>query len=342
VPGAATTRGWIRLARWSDWRESKLPFLAAITVLLAPSVGATDLLAITATVAAGAAFGFGLNEVADRESDARAGKPNRAAGLDRRQWLPFLILSAAAAFAISFVWAPDAAAPVLVMLSLASACAYSVPPLRLKERGRTGMVGAAMAQWSLPVLVVAAVEPGGWGRPATLVFALLSLAIGLRWIAVHQIADASADRRAGVSTYLAKRRRVHGLLGGIFVCELVLLGAALAASWSRSLPAAIALVVCLGYELSGSSSPERVSVRLAGYAHAPLDAYYFLALPVALAISKLIGGSISPAVPAILLAVALPRLGASLRGRRGRYPLRIDRAMASAQRLVVSAREPQQ
>jgi 4-hydroxybenzoate polyprenyltransferase len=310
-----TAHGWIRLARWQDWGGSKLPFLAAVAVLLAPSAGATDLLGITATVAAGAAFGFGLNEVADRKSDARAGKLNRAAGLDRSQWLLFLVLSAAGAFAVSLVWAPDAAAPALVLLTLGLAIAYSVPPVRLKERGAVGMAGAAMAQWGLPVLVVAAAEPGGWRRAGSLLFALLSVAIGLRWIAVHQIGDASADRRAGVSTYLSGRPHMYGLLRAIVACELVLLGAALAASWARSMPAAIAFAVYLAYEISRIPYHERLSVRLAGYARAPLASYYFLALPVALAVSELIGGSISIAVPALLLALAVPQLVAALGGQ---------------------------
>jgi 4-hydroxybenzoate polyprenyltransferase len=337
-----TARAWIRLARGEDWRDSKLPFLAATTVLLAPSVGAMEMLTITLTVAAGAAFGFAFNEVADRDADARADKANRAADLSRRQWLPFVILTGAGATGLSFLWSADAGGPVLVLLSLGLAWAYSVPPLRLKERGRAGMAGAAMAQWGLPVLVVASAEPGGWRHATTLLFALLSTAIGVRCIAVHQIADASADRRAGVSTYLCRRAHAHRVLGGIFAGELVLLGPALAASWPRSSPAVIALCVYLLYEGSPIRSSERLSLRLAGFAQAPLKHYYFFALPVALAVGELISGSGSPVVPATLLALALPQLVGKLRSGRGRYRLSIDRATASMHRLVVSASDPQQ
>ena len=66
----------LRLARWADWGPSKLPFLAAATVLLASSLDPATMIAVAATVATGAAFGFALNEVADQEPDLKAGKPN--------------------------------------------------------------------------------------------------------------------------------------------------------------------------------------------------------------------------------------------------------------------------
>jgi 4-hydroxybenzoate polyprenyltransferase len=342
TPGSSTARSWIALARWADWGESKLPLLASAAVLLTPDVAAMRLLGIVTTVAAGAAFGFGLNEVADRKSDAMAGKLNRAAALHRGDWLLFLIITCASAFGLSLVWAPDAAAPVFVLLSLGVAWVYSLPPIRLKERGRAGMVSAAAAQWGLPVLVVAAVSPGGWHRPQALLVGLLSAAIGLRSIAVHQLADATADRRAGVSTYLSGRTHANGLLEGIFGCELVLLAAAMTACWPRSLPAVIALVAFGVYELSPMSSSERLSVRLAGYRESPLSGYYFLALPVALAVKEFVRHPSSPAVPTLLLVLVLPQLVTRLRRWTGARPPGVDRAIASTHRPVVSAREPQQ
>lgn len=342
APGSSTARSSIALARWADWGESKLPLLAAAAVLLTPDVAAIRLLGIAATVAAGAAFGFGLNEVADRKSDAMAGKLNRAAGLHRGDWLLFLIVTSACALGLSLLWAPDAAAPVFVLLTLGVAWVYSLPPIRLKERGRAGMAGAAAAQWGLPVLVVAAVAPGGWHRPQALLLGLLSAAIGLRSIAVHQLADAPADRRAGVRTYLSGRTHANGLLEGIFGCELVLLAAALTACWPRSLSAVIALAVFGVYELSPISSSERLAVRLAGYRQSPLSGYYFLALPIALAVKEFVSHPSSPAVPALLLVLVLPQLVTRLRRWTGAHSPGVDRAIASTQRPVVSAREPQQ
>jgi hypothetical protein len=69
------------------------------------------------------------------------------------------------------------------------ALAYSVRPIRLKERGVWGLLAAAVAQWSLP-LAVSAAQPGGWLRPLAWLLSALGLAIGLRWMAVHQLPDA--------------------------------------------------------------------------------------------------------------------------------------------------------
>ena len=100
----------LALARWRDWAQSKPPFLTAVAVLFSDA-SALRVLAIVATVVAGAAFGYGVNEVADRSSDALAGKRNRAAGLARAQWLSFLVFAGASALGLSSLWAPDAAAP---------------------------------------------------------------------------------------------------------------------------------------------------------------------------------------------------------------------------------------
>jgi hypothetical protein len=333
---------WVRLARWRDWVQSKLPFLTAITVLLLPSAtSASRVLEIVATIVAGAAFGYGLNEVSDRASDRRAGKLNRAAELPRWQWLAYLILTGAGAVGLSFVWAPDAAAPVLVLLSLGLASAYSVPPLRLKERGVAGLATAAAAQWALPVLVVSAAEPDGWLHASSWLFALLSMAIGTRWMVVHQLLDALRDRRSGVRTYLSRRLDVGGLLPVVLACELVLLGAGLASSWPRSAPAAIALGPYLAFELYLLLRRRSLSVRLASYEQAPLAAYYFFVLPVALAIGELVTATGSGTVAGLLLAVALPQLVAMVRGWRGGAGSAVNRARASVQRPVVSASEPQ-
>lgn len=331
---------WARLTRWRHWAQSKLPFLTAVTMLLVPAeTSAPRLLAIVATVMAGGAFGYGLNEVADRASDARALKPNRAAGLDRGRWLPYLILTGCGTFGLSVAWAPDPAAPVLVLLSLVLAIAYSLPPLRLKARGRAGLVAAAAAQWTLPVLVVSAAEADGWQRPSAWVFALLSLAIGTRWMVVHQLQDAVRDRRSKVRSYGARRPDVGGLLLALFAGEVVLLGAGLAWSWTRSAPAAIALGPFLARELFILLRSRSLPSRLAGYDQAPLARYYFFALPLALGVGMLVTGRGPSAAPPLLLAAAVPQLMVGIRWWRDASAM--NRQSASTQNAVVSASEPQ-
>lgn len=309
----STFAGWARLSRWREWAQSKLPFTAAVAVLVATSaISAPRLLAIVATVAAGAAFGYGLNEVADRSGDARAGKSNSAAGLARWQWASFLAVTAGGALGLSLTWAPDPVAPALVLAGLGLAVAYSVPPLRLKERGPTALAGAAAAQWAMPVLVVSAAEPRGWLRPGAWAFALLGLAIGIRWMTVHQLQDAPADRQAGLRTHAGDHENVDRLLLGVFACELILLLIGLALTWSRSLPGAVALASCAALALALRSRRRPLRARLAGFESAPLAAYYFLALPIALAIGQLANPTASLPLAALLAALALPQLVAAV------------------------------
>lgn len=293
-------RDWPHLSRWREWAQSKLLFAAAASLLLAPDAPAPRLLAMIATVAPWAAFGYAINDVADRDADRRAGKANRAASLASTRWALFLLLTAAAALGLSLVWAADAAAPLFVLAGLALAVVYSLPPVRLKERGAIGLVAAAAAQWALPVMALSAAETRGWQRPAAAALALLGLAIGLRWIAVHQLADVARDRTAGVRTYAALGRPVTAVILAAFVAEMTLLATSLALTWPRSMPALLAL----GGWIVAAELPrlrrESLRGRLGRYQAAPLREYYFVLLPASLVLGRVLASPL-PLVPAVLL-----------------------------------------
>jgi GT2 family glycosyltransferase/4-hydroxybenzoate polyprenyltransferase len=317
---------WLALARWRGWMQSKLPFLTAAALLLDPGLTVPLALAVMGTIAAGAAFGYAANEVADRASDGRAGKPNRAAGLPPAAWAAFLLIAATVALGLSVLWSADAAGPILVAASLALAAAYSCPPLRLKERGRSGLVAAASAQWGLPVLAVASVEPAGWAQAATWSMCLLAMALGTRWIAVHQLRDAASDARGAVRTWASGGGDVSRVLWAALACELVLLALTLALTWPRALPAAVALGVWTGWAVLARSHLGSLPERLARYEEAPLAGYYFLLLPLALAVG------LQPSLEwvvlaALLLVLGLPTVGRMLlAGRPGRGRQALARA----------------
>lgn len=275
------------LARWPDWSTSKLPFLGAAALLLAPTEStAVQILAIVGTVLCWAAFGYCVNDVADRACDLQAGKTNRASNVSPASWALFLTLSAASSLLLSLSWAADLVAPALVLAGLLLASAYSLPPFRLKERGAIGLAAGAASQWLLPVLAISAVQAGGWSRPAAWCVALLGLAIGTRWMAVHQLQDMAADHRAGVSTYASRGGRVWPVLLGAFTAEVVLLAIALGLTWPQSLPAAAALAFWIVQQGLLRPRGEPMRQKLQGYDHAPLAEYYFLLLPVSLALAR--------------------------------------------------------
>jgi 4-hydroxybenzoate polyprenyltransferase len=297
---------WAQLARWRDWSTSKLPYLAATAFLLAGrDATALETVAMVATIIGAASFGYCVNDVADRSSDARAGKPNRAAQVPTAKWAALMLLSAAGSIALSFIWAADVAGPILVITSLISAAAYSLPPVRLKERGIAGILAGAASQWVLPALAMASQQPGGWMRPRAWAVAVLGLAIGMRWMAVHQMQDAIYDRRADVATFASQGGQVDRVLLATFCCELLLLPITL-----TTYAAGVALALLVLHEIVVQRLRPPLSVRLSGYDDAPLSEYYFLLLPVALAVER------SLRAPAyLLLAGALFLIGSCYIGK---------------------------
>jgi len=295
---------WLDLVRWREWVQSKLLFVAAATLLLAPDAPFLHVLAALGTVSLWAACGYASNEIADRTSDARAGKRNRAAALDGSATVAFVVASAGLALGWSFAWAAGAAGPVAVAGGLALAHVYSHPPLRLKERGLVGLVAAAAAQWLLPVVAVAALRADGWMRPATWAVALLGLALGIRWMGVHQMHDRDADRRAAVRTFGATGGSLDLLLRGALAAEVVLLGLVLVLAWPSSRAMLVALAVWLALGLRGWRDRTPLRARLATYGRAPLAELYFLLLPLALALQRAVESPIF-----LLLAPVLALLG---------------------------------
>jgi hypothetical protein len=123
--------------------------------------------------------------------------------------------------------------------------------------------------------------------------------------------DAPGDRRAGIRTYAAARGDASRLLIGMLSCELVLLAGALALTWPRSVPAAIALALWVpGAVVLRRSRPLRL--RLARYEDAPLAGYYFFAFPVAVALSRPLESPEAAATAAVLLVLAVPHAAATL------------------------------
>ncbi len=259
---------------------------AAALLFTPPDSSASLVLGIIATVTFWAVFGYAVNDVADRRDDRRAGKTNRAAELSTLSWGAFLLLAGSLSLGLSLLWAADAAAPVLVLVGLMLAAAYSLPPLRLKERGAVGLLAGASAQWLLPVLALSSVEPWGWVRPESWCLAFLGLAIGLRWMAVHQLDDASADRKAGVRTYVTGGGRAWHVIVGALLSELGFLTATLWLAWPRSIPAVLALAFWIVQQAFLRPRGEAFAKRLQGYGQAPLAEYYFLLLPLALALGR--------------------------------------------------------
>jgi 4-hydroxybenzoate polyprenyltransferase len=229
----------------------------------------------------------------------QAGKINRASNVSPLNWAIFLASSGTTSLLLSLSWGADFAAPALVLGGLVLATAYSLPPLRLKERGALGLVAGAASQWLIPVVAVSTVQPEGLEYPASWTLALLGLAIGMRWMAVHQLQDIEADRRASVRTYASLGGQVWPVLLGAFIAEVFFLAVTLLLTWPHSFPATVALAFWIAQEALLRPRGEPLWQKLQGYDRAPLAEYYFLLLPVSLALARV------PSSPAFLIIAAV-------------------------------------
>jgi 4-hydroxybenzoate polyprenyltransferase len=177
------------------------------------------------------AFGYGVNDFADRSVDKVAGKTHLIALWSTARAATWLVALPVAGALILYPFRHDPGVVLSAGVSCLVAAAYSLPPLRFKERGVAGLVVPACAQRSLPLLVGMALlgqltNPTAW--LAVLVFTL----VGLRWILLHQTIDLANDEHTGVRTFA----RDHGLKwtrsilkNVIFPVELVLVLSWLAA-----------------------------------------------------------------------------------------------------------------
>ncbi len=211
----------VRFGVW--WRHLVPPLVATayFAALLAPPPPvpfAARLLLFLASVVGIAGFGYFLNDVGDIASDARAGKPNRAAGRSRAARALQLGLWLGAGLAPWTLLAHHPSGLALLALQILLLAAYALPPLRLKERGGAGALADALYGHVVPVAITLAVflpptAVAELPRPGALATAcaVALLAKGLRNILLHQLGDRARDRSSGSKTLVVRLGPVAAL-----------------------------------------------------------------------------------------------------------------------------------
>jgi 4-hydroxybenzoate polyprenyltransferase len=196
------------LVRPRAWWFNKLPLSVTLVLLLLDgrplSVDALVVLVIvTLTVCAVANYGYAVNELFDIEEDAHAGRRNAAAAVGVRRMWGIVGASALCAEGLAAVLA-GAPGAIATLLELGLPLAYSVPPLRMKERKWLGVWADGLAAHVYPALLALLAVTQWTLRPvsAPLVICVVvwSAAAGLRGVLSHQLHTADRDRTAGLST----------------------------------------------------------------------------------------------------------------------------------------------
>ncbi|HQA79190.1 MAG TPA: UbiA family prenyltransferase [Methanoregulaceae archaeon] len=279
--------------RWKEWYHSKLAlfvFANYYLLFLSAEITFRDLFPVILLICwfiLLMAFGYMINDYADQFSDRAAGKEKLLSKLKKNHQILILLLIFCSTFLFLLPFHKDPIVIALSICNLALAIMYSAPPFRLKERGIWGIIGASMAQWMVPVVMVFAVF--GHYDVDTFIFAVFYLLIGLRFMFTHQLHDYPNDIQSGTLTFAVEYtpEKTYRLARFLFSAELLFL-LALIALIAVLNPFFIALMIvyllffmtCLYPVLRKKGLPQLLS----SFDTIPLADLYFFWLPFCLSL----------------------------------------------------------
>lgn len=290
------------VVRAGNWWHSKLPPLLSVVYAagLVFGLGATSVaelwLAALVSILGIASYGHVVNDAFDIEVDRLAGKPNAMAGFTVVQRTAVALILLAVSFAPAALVPYGLAATALVAVNCLLPTLYSVPPVRIKERGIWALLFDAGGAHVVPTLWISLVALRlfngdhrlGW--VFTVVMTLWALTVGIKGILRHQIFDLAADEQAGIATFSRRGNlaRVAAFLEHRWYLAEVAMFAAVVVLLTPAAPLLpVALVAYLPLEFKKQNlgwrfkfdARDPVSQR-----HRPLVNNYFyeLALPVVL------------------------------------------------------------
>lgn len=199
--------------RANDWWRSKAVLMMGMVYLFSAwfhlhfnNFVWLALLSLT-TIVGFASFGYLTNDLFDIASDIKAGKKNSLAGK------PIAFVMILFGIALALIFTPWLFLPstnfsfFFIAFQLLLFLAYSIPPLRLKERGLAGLITDALYAHAIPPILAAytyslATHSALDGIALLLLFSW-QFTSGIRNIAMHQKEDAVADKKSGSKNYIA-------------------------------------------------------------------------------------------------------------------------------------------
>lgn len=298
----------LQTVRFSEWGSTKLiECIIVYFIYRQAGDGYLDLQKVIASfffVASYLAFGYFINDLSDMAADRQAGKVRGVHDLSPINiFLIGLILMITNISSIYFIYSYHLRLFIIFcVLSYFSMLGYSLPPLRFKERGFTGLMVAAVGQRTLPAMVLIA------GMRTIEISVLLYLALltvnGLRWIIIHQILDLKNDIETGIRTYAVTKSAVNmkRIMSYIVFPLEIGLGLVLTLYFVGSacfLPLAVYWIGMPVYALLWHRYFGKVS--LFSYDYAPGANFIFLILPIVF----LLAYSISEPIGWVFLALTI-------------------------------------
>jgi 4-hydroxybenzoate polyprenyltransferase len=190
----------IPLFRKNEWWHSKMPFLLGIVYLVALSTNMLfseiwiNIFVFLFLIITIAAFGYFLNDSFDIEEDALVGKVNFAARFSTRNRFKILIVLFVFGYLPWYFFSEDPFLLALLAAHLLLLLLYSIPPIRLKNRGMIALIIDAGYSFILPVLVsFYFINDSTIDRYSIPLLIVWSTTIGIRNIIEHHRDDARFD-----------------------------------------------------------------------------------------------------------------------------------------------------
>jgi hypothetical protein len=192
-----------------------------------PHVNPFGLTALFVVLMLSASWGFLLNDLADREADAKGGRADslHGHGLSRRTMWALVLLTAGGSWLIVFLIGGGYVFKVVLAIDYLIGTMYSVRPMKLKVRKIWGFVANSVMERPLPILVFLTYM--NYYTPLTILFPVL---MELSWsVFKHQAADVKEDLSANVMTFAASlgeklsNRIVQNFLNPLSVLSLLFL-----------------------------------------------------------------------------------------------------------------------
>jgi 4-hydroxybenzoate polyprenyltransferase len=203
----------LRVVRFGNWWSHKIPPLLLVVYVellrrdasLGASVAAVFVLLWC--VSCVAAYGHVVNDWCDIADDQRAGKPNAMRDVHVAKRAALCLGFVVAGFAVLAPFHDAWPARIALAVNYLWPTLYSIPRVRLKERGFLGVLTDAAGSHVTPTLFAFAVAsmfaPAAANVPVVAAFVVWAAALGIKGILYHMIADRANDEMAGVTTFAA-------------------------------------------------------------------------------------------------------------------------------------------
>lgn len=215
----------VRYLRLNEWYDSKVPFVLCYiwSCYLRNSSSITTERYAEVFIAGAVftslflAFGYMINDYADREVDAAAGKDKLMYHMtEEKIMLSFVVVVLLGSIPVLLISHFSVSVLVMTVLTYLVGASYSMPPFRFKEKGVAGLVISAFAQRCMPIFVIMQLLPAD--SIVVFTFTIASFIIGLRYIFIHQVIDIENDLKGGVTTFATSHFKQA--ISGVYVSFL--------------------------------------------------------------------------------------------------------------------------